>query len=212
MNKTLKRVLIAFLGINLLSIGLMYILAIDFGVGPFDSLTLALQGLLGIDKFSNASFALHGLFFILLLFLVRGFKIRYRDVIISLFSIFIVTRIISIYEEIIKFDPSEFSTIIVVIVFIVAFLTLNLGLYFMAISNIIIPPYDKFVVEFSKYKNIELGKSRLIADALVITLVIALNVIGIVSVTVSIGTIIITLFTGLNITLYNKLISYKGLD
>lgn len=194
-----KRIILALLGINLMSLGLNVILDINWGVGPFDSMTLLLQQLFKINNFSNASLSLHLIFAVVLLFLIKRFNIKIRDLIISCLSIFLITRFVGLYDILINIQSTN------VVIFCIAFLVLNLGLYFISISNLLIAPYDKFIVELSQYKKLDLGIVRLIGDGSLLLIVVILNLVGLTNVVISFGTIFITIGTGLNISLYKKM-------
>lgn len=198
-----KRLITAVLGINLMSLGLNIVLDINWGVGPFDSMTLLVQELFKLEEFANASLALHMFFAVILVICIKVLKIKIADIIISCLSIFVITRVVGLYGNFIDIQSNN------IVLFVVAFLTLNLGLYLISISNLIIAPYDKFVVEFASLKNIELGRIRLICDGLLLAVVILLNVANIANVVISFGTVFITIGTGFNISLYTKLLGGK---
>lgn len=194
-----KRILVALIGINLMSLGLNIVLDINWGVGPFDSMTLLMQQIFKIDNFSNASFMLHMVFAVVLLIMLKIFKLNILDLVISCLSIFLITRFVGLYDMVINIHSNS------IILFVIAFLTLNLGLYFIAISNLLIAPYDKFIVEIAKYKDLDLGIIRLSGDMGLLLIVIILNLLGLTNVVISFGTIFITIGTGLNISLYKKI-------
>lgn len=194
-----KKIMTALLGINLMSIGLNIVLDINWGVGPFDSMTLLVQKIFNITNFSNASLLLHMFFAVILLLLIKVLNIQIRDLILSCLSIFVITRFVWFYGLIINISSNS------LMLFISGFLILNLGLYFISISNILIAPYDKFIVEVAEYTQKDLGLIRLIGDVSLLTVVIVLNLLEVTDVVISVGTIFITIGTGLNITLYEKI-------
>lgn len=198
-----KKIIVALIGINLMSIGLNIVLNINIGVGPFDSATMLIQDLCSLEKFSNASFMLHMLFAIALISLHKLFNLKVIEIVFSCVSILIITRFVGVYETLIDFNSAN------LFLFVIGFLVLNLGLYLISISNIIIAPYDKFVVQLASIKNIELGRVRLLCDATLIIIVILLNAFNLSNVVISFGTLFITVGTGFNISLYNKLLKLE---
>ena len=194
-----RRLVYGFIGANLLAVCLNIIIVMDIGMSPFDTATLAFQEFFNIAGFGDASFILHLSFAVIMLLLYKKLNIKVKDIFISILCIFLITRLISLYSEFIKLTILDFSYI----TFLVAFITLNFGLFLMSKSNMIIAPYDKLVVEISLFVKKELGIIRTICDSLLIVVVVLLILLSIVTTTISIGTVFITVFTGLNIKFYN---------
>ncbi len=185
-----------FIGINFYAISINFLQSLDLGMGSFDSITLQVQEIFGINQFGNASFAIHFIFFLILILLAKSYKLQYKMVVISILSIFILTRFVNFYSVFnITFSPTLFNSVWIIML-------LNLGLYLLASTNIIIAPFDKFVVEASINHNIRLGASRFVLDVLLLVLVIVINTFLINPIPMTIYTFIITFVTGLNIGLY----------
>ncbi len=186
-----------FLGINLYAIMINFLKDLNLGMGSFDSVTLEIQKIFHITEFGNASFILHFIFFIALIILHKKYKIKIKFLAISILSIFFLTRIVNLYGLLgIHFEPTIFNSIWII-------LLLNLGLYLIASTNLIIAPFDKFVVESSNYSNIALGKVRLIADCALLILTVVINIFLVDKISISLYTVIITFATGINIHLYD---------
>ncbi len=198
MRKYIKLIL----GINIYAISINLLQALNLGMGSFDSLTLEIQQLLRIKKFGNASFVLHFIFFILLLLLLRKYKLNIKLVLISIFSVFLLTRFVNLYNLLeLTIEPLIINSIWVI-------LLLNLGLYLIASTNIIIAPFDKFIVESSKYSNIAIGKARVMCDCLLLLAVLAINQVMQNPIHISMYTLIITFATGINIYAYELMFDF----
>lgn len=183
-------------GSILYSVGINQLQILDYGMGSFDSLTLQIVSLTPINQFGNASFLIHFTFFIVLLLLIKKCKLDIKMIILSILSIFILTRLVNLFSHL-KYYPHQN-----IVVFIITFLILNLGLFLLAKSNIIIAPFDKFLVETAKYFNIKFGIVRVIADITLLFVVLIINAVFGRIVPITIFTLIITFFTGINIGIY----------
>jgi uncharacterized membrane protein YczE len=91
------------------------------------------------------------------------------------------------------------------IIFLFAFMLLNLGIFLISKSNLIIAPFDKAVVHCALLFKKELGSCRIVADISLLTLTLIAIFALQFNVPINLGTIFITLFTGLNIKFYNWL-------
>lgn len=188
-----------FIGVNLYAVAINFLQSLNLGMGSFDSLTLQVQQMLGINQFGNSSFLIHFFFFVILLIVAKLYNVQYKMIFLSIFSIFILTRFINFYSMFnVSFEPTIFNS-----VWIIMFL--NLGLYLIASTNIIIAPFDKFVVETSNYKQIKLGTSRFSCDILLLALVFIINILLESPIPITLYTLVITFATGLNIGLYQYL-------
>lgn len=188
-----------FIGVNLYAAAINFLQSLNLGMGSFDSLTLQLQQILGIDQFGNASLLIHFFFFVILLIVAKTYSVQYKMICLSIFSIFILTRFINFYSMFnVSFEPTIFNSVWIIML-------LNLGLYLIASTNIIIAPFDKFVVETSKYMQIKLGTSRFACDVLLLLLVLIINLLLESPIPITLYTLVITFATGLNIGLYQHL-------
>lgn len=187
------------IGINFYAIAINFLQSLNLGMGSFDSITLQVQQILGIEQFGNASFLIHFIFFLILLALSSKYKMHRKMVFLSIFSIFILTRFVNFYNMFdFSFEPTVFNSVWIIML-------LNLGLYLIASTNFIIAPFDKFVVETSVYKQINLGTSRFGCDVVLLVLVFLLNIILVSPISITFYTLIITFATGANIGLYQYL-------
>ena len=199
-----KRIIHSIVGIILLAVGLNILLLTNVGYGPFDSLTYALQSALNIDEFGNASFLLH-LLFALLLLTYNFFKKKHLiPVFISILSIFILTRVVNFFSFLTEFTLTGLSEVLGF--FLLGFLLLCLGLLFISKSNLIIPPFDKTIVEAAKIGKINLGTMRIGFDVFLLTLTIILKVLLEIDVVISLGTLFLTVGTGFTMKYLEQLI------
>ncbi len=202
MNKFIR----LFIGVNIYALTINLLQGLNLGMGSFDSLTQEIQNVFGLSEFGNASFMLHFIFFILLLCLANKYRIKKKMIFLSIFSILILTRVVNLYS---LFNFNLEKTVVSAISVI---LTLNIGLYLIASTNLIIAPFDKFVVETSNYFKISLGKSRVVCDVTLLIIVILINSILTNKIEITLFTFVITFGTGLNIGMYeyiDKKISSK---
>ncbi len=194
-----KRIIYMLLGINIFALNLNLLKSFDLGMGSFDTMTMYIQQLLNIKLFGNASFLLHMFFAITLIILSKKYELKYKTIILSIISIFLLTRVVNIYSLLnIKLTKNLIN-------FIIVFLLLNLGLYFIMKSNMIIAPFDKFIVETAKYKKVLLSNIRLKGDISLLIIVIIGVLLTPIKVPITIFTFIITFLTGANIYLYEML-------
>lgn len=197
-----KRLIIALVGIILMSIGVNALLTLNIGMGPVDTFTLLVQKVTNLSAFGNASLLFHMLFAIILLVLNKKLNIKIVDILISILSIFFITRVVNVFSFI---QIKEMNSIVFLISFLISFLILNLGLYLIAKSNIIIAPYDKFVKELANTLDIKIGTNRVICDSILFFLITIVKFTTSIAIVISWGTVVVTFFTGLNIRLYENL-------
>lgn len=199
----IKRVFVALFGIILMSIGVNALLVLNIGMGPVDTFTLLLQNFANLSEFGNASLLFHMLFAIVLVLTNKYLKVKLMDIGISVISIFFITRVVNLFGFI---EIGDVGIGLFIISFLLGFLILNFGLYFIAKSNIIIAPYDKFVKELANAFHLKIGTNRVICDSLLFIVIVICKLTLSVDVVISLGTVIVTFFTGLNIRLYEKLL------
>ncbi|MFV0499917.1 MAG: hypothetical protein ACK5NF_07870 [Bacilli bacterium] len=189
------------LGAVLYALGINQLQILDYGMGSFDSLTLQITKLTIVSQFGNASFLIHFIFFVVLLQLIKKYQLDLKMVILSIFSIFILTRVVNVFSHIDYYPDKN------IIVFVITFLTLNMGLFLLAKSNFIISPFDKFLVETANHFKINFGIIRFSADVVFLLIVVLVNVIYAQVVPITLFTLIITFLTGVNIAIYEIILN-----
>lgn len=204
-NQTLtKRIIFAVLGALLLAVGLTATIAVDLGVSMFDTATLMTQELFKVESFGNAALILHALYVSLLIIFKRKLEPKWIDIIIAIISVFILTRVINAFEFIANYvNPTTMSATI--IIFLISVLVFNIGIYFMAKSNLFVSPYDRFVLQLSWLLKREYGTTRLISDIALFAGSILLIFIFSLDVPISFGTLYIIFTSGLQINLAGKI-------
>lgn len=202
-RKLSTRILYAVVGAILLSAGLQVTIGIDWGVSMFDTATLAMQNITGVN-FGNAAVLLHTIFLIILIVGMRKLQSKWSELALSALSIFVLTRVINAFSFIA--DAAHFSSFFVtLIVFIISVFVFCIGIYFMSKSNLFIAPYDRFCLQLSWATGKELGTARLMSDVTLFVITIVLNIIFDLGVTVSIGTAYIIFTSGLQVNLAHKI-------
>lgn len=202
-RKLSTRVLYAVVGAILLSAGLQVTIGIDWGVSMFDTATLAMSNITGVN-FGNAAVLLHTIFLIILIVGMRKLQSKWSELALSALSIFVLTRVINAFAfiaEMAQFD----SIFIKLIVFVISVFVFCIGIYFMSKSNLFIAPYDRFCLQLSWATGKELGTARLMSDITLFVITIILNIIFDLGVTVSIGTAYIIFTSGLQVNLVHKI-------
>ncbi len=203
-NKTItNKIILAIVGMVLLSIGLNIVLAIDWGMSTFDTATLVTQQVFNIQVFGNAALVCHALYCILLIIFMKKLDSSFLQIGTSILSIFILTRVINIFSFLTNFHASSFAMNL--ILFVAFVFIINIGIYFMSMSHLITAPYDRFVLQVSESFNIELGKSRLINDVILFAVSIILILIFNLDVTVAFGTLYIVFLSGPMVTIAGKI-------
>lgn len=206
-RKLSTRILYAVVGAILLSAGLQVTIGIDLGVSMFDTATLAMERLTGVN-FGNAAVLLHTIFLIILIVGMKKLESKWSELALSALSIFVLTRVINLFQfiaEAVSFDTLASS----LIVFVISVFVFNIGIYFMSKSNLFIAPYDRFVLQLSWALKKELGTARLVSDILLFTITIILNLVFSLGVTISIGTAYIIFTSGLQINLIHKFLKIE---
>ncbi len=199
----LKNLGYGLVGIIILSIGLNMILIANIGAGPFDTFVMANQKILGIDSFANASFFFHVIFVVIMLVFKNFFNTELKSALISVLSIFVITRFIALFDTILY--ALNFDQLNIIFLLICGFLLFSFGIYVLSISNLIIAPYDKFVVEFASSTNISLGTFRVIWDVTMLILAFIISKVTDAGVVFSVGTLLITVGTGSCIRMFEVL-------
>ncbi len=184
------------LGACLYAFGINQLQVLNYGMGSFDTLTLQISKLTIIKQFGNVSFLIHFIFFLILYLLHKRYKIDKKMIVLSIISVFILTRVVNLFANFNYYQEQN------IFVFIITFLVLNLGLYLLAKSNFIIAPFDKFLIETANYSQINFGIIRLIADVSLLFIAMIINYIFNQVVPITIFTLIMSFLTGINIALY----------
>lgn len=202
-RKLSTRILFAIVGAVLLSAGLQVTIGINWGVSMFDTATLAMENLTGVN-FGNAAVLLHSIFLIILIVGMKKLESKWGELALSALSIFLLTRVINVFEFIA--NAVNFSSFFVsLIAFVVSVFVFCIGIYFMSKSNLFIAPYDRFCLQLSWATGKELGTARLISDVTLFAITIILNLILGLGVTISLGTAYIIFTSGLQINLVHKI-------
>lgn len=195
MKVVVNRILLAISGMILLAIGVNVLIVVNLGLSPFDSLTYFFQYFLNIKAFGNASLFLHLCFVIPLLMLL---KLKLESIIyimLSIVSVFIFTRFVNLFSFITLMSYS--TTSVKLCLFVIGFIVLSLGILLIAKANLIIPPYDKTVVELANRLNKNVGTMRLYCDLTILITAYIFAKSTSTYVPFSIGTFIVSFGTGL---------------
>lgn len=177
-------------------------MAVEFALDSFDSLAYFIQQAFGISSLGNAIFVLHVGFWLILILALRE-KGAITENIISIASVFLITRIIDLYIN--HFQIAISNLMVAILIFGIGFLIVNFGLYLIAITDLFIPPYDKLVVHLSQKLKFEIGKMRQITDISIIVFLFVMSLIANNLVLLSIGTVFFGFGTGQNIKMYERL-------
>lgn len=200
MNKgKLLALTLSVVGCIIFAITINQMKSYGMGLGALDSLSLAVVSLTVIEKFGNASLLLQSFCLLIMVLLISKLKVSKVSLIISFVSIFALTRVINLFSY---FNYEQSFTIVTIVS---TFLLMNFGLYLIARSNLIIPPYDKLIVELASLLNFDIGIFRVIIDCSILFIVILLNALLSSEVPITIATLILTFGTGTNIAIYLKL-------
>ncbi len=198
-------IILSLLGMVVLSIGLNILLVLDIGLSSFDTMTYYVQHLLNMDSFGNAALIIHAIVCIPLVYLIHKNKESHLNILISILSIFILTRIINIFSFITNYNVMNLSVVMGIILFIIGFTIFTTGVLMISKANLIIPPYDKFVVETVNFFGMKLGTTRLVFDIILLVSVFLLSITTHVDIPFSLGTLLITFGTGSYMNLIEKI-------
>lgn len=176
----------------------------DIGIGPFDSFSMVISEVTGLN-FGNSQFVLQTILFVILLLIIKISKQNYLEIFISLFSTFIATRIINLTYPI----ASLFVEYNKFFVFVVGFILLIIGVSINLKINIIINPVDKMVVAFSNISKIKVGTMKFASDAVFGVLTVIFTFLLNLDVNITITMVFLLFCTGPSINLLNGLILNK---
>ncbi len=187
------------IGVNILAISINLMEYLNLGMGAFNTLVLFLSKYFKIN-FGNATFLLHLIFAILITIFSQKFKIKYKYILISIGSIFIITRLINLYGLL------EINLNKTVPVFLIVFCLMNFGIFLIMKSNMVITPFDKYIVELANYRNKLFGSVRMKTDIIILIIIYCINSIYDYQISISVFTLFVTFCAGLNIYLYEKIL------
>lgn len=208
-SKLSTRIGYGIIGVLLLAIGLQVTIGINWGVSMFDTATLVIQSITGLN-FGNAAIVLHSIYLLILIIGMKKFHSKWSELAMSVISIFIITRVINVFAFIatsIHFD----SFVITFIMFLLSVFIFCIGIYFMSKSNLFISVYDRFCLQLSWVSGKELGTARLICDVSLFVITIIVNYAFDLGVTISLGTFYIIFTSGLQINLIHKLFKIEDI-
>lgn len=189
----IKKATLAFIGMVLIGIAVGIQIPIDMGLASFDTLTIVVQEIFEINNFGNAAFLIHA--FIALVMGSYFFKEKkpLYPIVVSMISIFILTRIINAFSFISEFEIIYVSPLAS---FIVSIIIVSLGVYIMGKANLIIPPYDKVPVEISNTTKFEVGKVRLVLDTIILIISLIFGTLTNSLPSITLGTFLLTFGLG----------------
>lgn len=208
-RKLSTRIIYGLVGALLLAVGLQVTIGINWGVSMFDTATLVIQGMTGLN-FGNSAIVLHSIYLVILIIGMNKLQSKWNELALSVVSIFIITRIINAFSfisESVHFN----SFIITLIMFIISVFVFCVGIYFMSKSNLFVSVYDRFCLQLSWATNQELGTARLICDVSLFIVTLLVNYTLDLGVTVSIGTFYIIFTSGLQINLIHKIFKIEDI-
>lgn len=199
----LKQLLLAALGMILVAAGVNLIIGVGWGMATFDTAAMTVQKLLNLELYGDAAFILNMVFALILIIFKKKLLVNWSDLITAFIAVFLLTRTINLLVFITQFTYS--STFTTLIGFFISVIIVNLGIYFMSVSNLVATPYDRFVIQLSEATHKELGKARLNSDIVLFIIAFALIFFLKLDVPVSIATIYIVVASGPIITLTGKI-------
>ncbi|MFR7590686.1 MAG: YczE/YyaS/YitT family protein [Longibaculum sp.] len=204
MSFNIKRWIIFILGINALSIGIVFNTKSRLGVGSITTLPYVFSQITTISL-GNSITLLYFVFVLIQTILLK--KIDYKILIQFPFS-FIVGQLIDIYDLIITTQAN--TLIIQISLLIIATFLTALGVYFMIKSDIVLNPSDGIVQTISQVFHQPFGKIKIPFDLSTIALSCLLSFVFMGSlVGVGIGTIINALCIGYCVSLYDKILKIE---
>lgn len=205
-RKLSTRILFAVVGAVLLSAGLQVTIGIDWGVSMFDTATLAMAGITGVN-FGNAAVLLHAIFLIILIVGMKKLESKWSELALSAISIFALTRVINLFQFIADgvANATIDAFIVNLVLFVVSVFVFCIGIYFMSKSNLFIAPYDRFCLQLSWATGKDLGTARLMSDVTLFVITIILSIVLDLGVTISFGTAYLIFTSGLQVNLVHKI-------
>ena len=200
------KLLISLVGCVLFAISIQIMLALGYGLSPVDVTSQSIKKFLSLDNLGYALMIFHSLFIICILLLNKRLNSSIKDVIRVGVSALVISFFIYITTNIIVIDVDFFS-LKGLLIFDIAFFLFAFSLYLIMKSDIIITPYEKFIVLISKKKNYQLGKVRLFSDSALILIAYLFYILLNKETDFSIVTILIALLTGIYIHLFELIVN-----
>lgn len=206
-NKTLGfRIGLAVVGTLLLAISINFIIGINWGMSTYDTACLTTQYLLDMDQYGDAVLVTHAVFLVLIVIFLKKLQSDWKQVLIAIVSILVVSRVINMFGFIIDIEYASFA--IKFIVFMINVFVVNLAIYLMANSQLVATPYDRFVIQLSSVTGRDLGNARLIVDVITFIIAFAIIIIADLPVPISFATLFIVVASGPIITMWGKILKY----
>lgn len=206
-NKSLGfRICLAVIGTIILAVSINFIIGINWGMATFDTACLTTQYLFNIEQFGDAVLLTHVIFIVLLLLFMKKFNTTWKQMGIAVISILIVSRVINLFGFLIDIEYA--NKYIKFIVFLINVGTVNLAIYFMATSQLVATPYDRFVIQFASATERDLGTARLIVDVITFLAALAFILIFKLPVPITFATLFIVLVSGPIIIFWGKVFKF----
>lgn len=198
------RLLFSLIGVILLSLGINMLITANLGLTPFDTFCMYISMLIN-TSYANATFIVHSIIFVILLFFHKKFKESIKLVLLSLVSIFIITRFISFFSNHFIF----YKNYPVMLLFIIGVVILSIGLTFILKSDLVISPADKIVDGISVLENKETWVIKFIVEFIFLFLTVIGSRITSTNVTITIYTFIFLIAMPFIIDVFGKLFVNK---
>lgn len=206
-NKTLGfRIGLAVVGTLLLAISINFIIGINWGMSTYDTACLTTQYLLDMDQYGDAVLVTHAVFLVLIVIFLKKLQSDWKQVLIAIVSILVVSRVINMFGFLIDVEYASFA--IKFIVFMINVFVVNLAIYLMANSQLVATPYDRFVIQLSAVTGRDLGNARLIVDVITFIIAFVIIIIADLPVPISFATLFIVVASGPIITMWGKILKY----
>ncbi|WOO88611.1 hypothetical protein R2F61_06680 [Mollicutes bacterium LVI A0078] len=206
-NKTLGfRIGLAVVGTLLLAISINFIIGINWGMSTYDTACLTTQYLLDMDQYGDAVLVTHAVFLVLIVIFLKKLQSDWKQVLIAIVSILVVSRVINMFGFLIDVEYASFA--IKFIVFMTNVFVVNLAIYLMANSQLVATPYDRFVIQLSAVTGRDLGNARLIVDVITFIIAFVIIIIADLPVPISFATLFIVVASGPIITMWGKILKY----
>lgn len=199
----LKQLILAAIGMFLVALGVNLIIGINWGMATFDTAAMTVQELFGIGLYGDAALALNMVFACILILFKKKLLVRWSDLATAFIAVFLLTRTINLLVFITEITYANFP--MTLIAFFISVIIVNLGIYFMSVSNLVATPYDRFVIQLSESSKWELGKARLRSDIVLFVIAFFFIFFFKLDVPVSLATLYIVIASGPIITICGKI-------
>lgn len=199
----LKQLILAAIGMFLVALGVNLIIGINWGMATFDTAAMTVQELFGIGLYGDAALALNMVFACILILFKKKLLVRWSDLATAFIAVFLLTRTINLLVFITEITYANFP--MTLIAFFISVIIVNLGIYFMSVSNLVATPYDRFVIQLSESSKWELGKARLRSDIVLFAIAFFFIFFFKLDVPVSLATLYIVIASGPIITICGKI-------